>query len=159
MDSRGLSSLVPHPWCCGARASRYGAHPSYKGRRYRRGAHLCLEALLGSRMTDALGALAATAGIMMGLAPLMQLRRMMRRRSVADVSVAFFGLMACGNLAWLSYGLALSNVPVVLANSISAVTAGLTVGIGICAPSSWRASSDGAAYACEQHRTSEDLSE
>ncbi|BAI62399.1 conserved hypothetical protein [Methanocella paludicola SANAE] len=48
-----------------------------------------------------------------------QAARIIRTKSAKDVSALFFGLMAAGMSLWLVYGLARSDVAIVLWNAIS----------------------------------------
>lgn len=51
-----------------------------------------------------LGVSAAAWGLVMALAPVLQIRRMWRRQSSADVSVGFFALLLPGFVLWITYG-------------------------------------------------------
>jgi MtN3 and saliva related transmembrane protein len=76
-------------------------------------------------MTRALAVLAATYGVLMGVSPVLQIRRMIVRRSSSDVSVGYFGILTGGFVLWLLYGLAIGNTPLIVTN-IVAVTVGVT---------------------------------
>jgi uncharacterized protein with PQ loop repeat len=75
-------------------------------------------------MTRALAVLAATYGVLMGVSPVLQIRRMIVRKSSSDVSVGYFGILTGGFVLWLLYGLAIRNTPLIVTN-IVAVTAGV----------------------------------
>jgi hypothetical protein len=64
--------------------------------------------------TEPLGPVAAVAGVGMSLSPLLQLRRMRRTRSAADLSLAAQGVIAAGAAVLLSYALALGSVPLII---------------------------------------------
>ena len=51
------------------------------------------------------------------------------RRSSADVSMPFLGLLWVGNGAWLAYAIALSNIAMIVANTVGviAVTTAIAV--------------------------------
>lgn len=68
--------------------------------------------------TELLGVIAATFGVGMGASPLLQAVKAHRRRSSADVSVSFLFVLLMGGLAWLAYGVALGNTPLVVGNSV-----------------------------------------
>ncbi|HMG31587.1 MAG TPA: SemiSWEET family transporter [Jiangellaceae bacterium] len=74
-------------------------------------------------MTRALAVLAATYGVLMGVSPVLQIRRMIVRKSSSDVSVGYFGILTGGFVLWLLYGLAIGNTPLIVTN-IVAVTVG-----------------------------------
>lgn len=70
-------------------------------------------------MTDVLAVTAAAWGMMMGLAPLLQIRRMVQRRSSADVSLAYLAVLEIGFLLWASYGAAIQNGALVVSNVVA----------------------------------------
>ena len=76
-------------------------------------------------MTQALAVLTATYGVLMGGSPVLQIRRMVARKSSSDVSVGYFGILTGGFVLWLLSGLAIGNAPLIITNVV-AVTAGLT---------------------------------
>jgi len=53
-----------------------------------------------------LAAAAASWGVLMGVAPILQIRRMLRERSSRDVSLGYFMILLIGFLLWISYGVA-----------------------------------------------------
>ena len=75
-------------------------------------------------MTDALGITAATFGVLMAVSPLLQIRRMLQTRSSADVSLAYLWVVEIGFSVWITYGLSLRNLAIVIPNAV-AVTVGL----------------------------------
>jgi MtN3 and saliva related transmembrane protein len=79
--------------------------------------------------TTLLAVAAASCGIAMGLSPLLQLRRVTVRRSSADVSLADLGVLLVGFVLWLSYGVALGNVPLIVSNVVALSTNVLTVAV------------------------------
>ena len=63
-------------------------------------------------------ALAASSwGVLMGIAPILQIRRMLRERSARDVSLGYFAVLLIGFLLWITYGLAARNLALVIPNS------------------------------------------
>jgi len=77
--------------------------------------------------TTVLAAAAASCGIAMGLSPLLQLRRVAIRRSSADVSVAYLGVLLVGFMLWLSYGIALHDAPLIVSNVVALATNVVTI--------------------------------
>jgi MtN3 and saliva related transmembrane protein len=55
-------------------------------------------------MVTVLGIAASLFGLLMALAPVLQIRRMERRRSSDDVSVGFFAVLLPGFTLWVAYG-------------------------------------------------------
>jgi MtN3 and saliva related transmembrane protein len=70
-------------------------------------------------MTDLLAAAAAGWGILMAVSPLLQIRRIVRRRSAADVSIGYLLVLQVGFGLWVAYGPALGNAVLVLPNSLA----------------------------------------
>jgi MtN3 and saliva related transmembrane protein len=77
--------------------------------------------------TTVLAVAAASCGIAMGLSPLLQLRRVAIRRSSADVSVAYLGVLLVGFMLWLSYGIALHDAPLIVSNVVALATNVVTI--------------------------------
>lgn len=80
-------------------------------------------------MADVLAVLAASWGILMALAPLLQIRRMLERRSSADVSLTYLGVLIVGFVLWIGYGVALGNAALIVPNSVALAVGLMTVGI------------------------------
>jgi MtN3 and saliva related transmembrane protein len=70
-------------------------------------------------MTTALAVTAATWGVAMALSPVLQIRKMVQRRSSRDVSIAYLAVLLVGFALWVAYGAALENVAVMLPNAIA----------------------------------------
>ena len=79
-------------------------------------------------MADTLGLIAATWGVLMAVSPLLQIRRMLSRRSSADVSMAYLAVLQVGFVLWVGYGISLGNLALIVPNSVA-----LTVGIATMA--------------------------
>ena len=86
-------------------------------------------ARLVNTMTDALAIVAASWGVLMALSPILQIRRMLERRSSADVSIGYLAVLQVGFLLWISYGLALGNAALFVPNSVALLVGILTMGI------------------------------
>lgn len=74
---------------------------------------------------------AATWGVVMALAPLLQLRRMLRRRSSEDVSIGYLVLLLPGFCLWVSYGISSGDTALVVPNVVAAVIAALTIAVAV----------------------------
>lgn len=68
---------------------------------------------------DLLGFVAASFGVLMAVSPALQIRRMLQRRSSADVSLGYLTVLEVGFLTWLAYGLALPNYAIVVPNMVA----------------------------------------
>jgi MtN3 and saliva related transmembrane protein len=81
--------------------------------------------------TDLLGLGATIAGIMMAVSPFFQIRRMRKTGSSRDFSLLYASLLSVGFIAWLAYGLALGNAPMMVSNlaSLSFMTITIVVAL------------------------------
>ena len=80
-------------------------------------------------MTDALAVIAAS--WMMALSPILQLRRILERRSSADISIAYLAVLQVGFTLWIAYGIALGNVAIVVPNSVAFLVGAATLAISL----------------------------
>jgi uncharacterized protein with PQ loop repeat len=78
-------------------------------------------------MSDTLAVLAASWGVLMALSPALQIRRIVQRRSSDDVSISYLGVLLVGFALWVGYGLSLSNLAIVVPNSVALVVGVATV--------------------------------
>jgi MtN3 and saliva related transmembrane protein len=70
-------------------------------------------------VVSVLAAAASAWGVLMGLSPVLQIRRMLRERSSREVSLGYFSILLAGFLLWISYGIAAGNMWLVVPNSIA----------------------------------------
>lgn len=82
-------------------------------------------------MTDTLGVLAASWGVLMAVSPLLQIRRMLARRSSADVSLTYLSVLQVGFTLWILYGWALGNLAIIVPNSVALVIGAATIVIAV----------------------------
>lgn len=75
-------------------------------------------------MTDTLGWIAASYGVLMAVSPALQIRRMLERRSSADVSLSYLLVLELGFGLWTAYGVSLPNAAIIVPNVVA-----LTVGL------------------------------
>lgn len=80
-------------------------------------------------MTDALAAIAASWGVLMALSPLLQMRRVLERRSSADLSISYLAVLQIGFSLWIAYGVALRNVAIIVPNSVAFLVGAATIAI------------------------------
>jgi MtN3 and saliva related transmembrane protein len=76
--------------------------------------------------TTILAAAASSWAVLMGIAPVLQIRRMMHEKSSRQVSVGYFAILLIGFLLWLSYGAAAGILALVIPNTV-ALLVGATV--------------------------------
>jgi MtN3 and saliva related transmembrane protein len=82
-------------------------------------------------VTDALGVLAASWGVLMAISPLLQIRRMLERRSSADVSITYLSVLQVGFTLWVLYGWALGNPAIMIPNTVALVIGAATIVIAV----------------------------
>ena len=68
---------------------------------------------------DVLAICAGTWGVVMAIAPGMQLRKMLRTRNSTDVSLSFFSLLLPGYVLWVSYGVARGDPALIVPNAVA----------------------------------------
>jgi MtN3 and saliva related transmembrane protein len=69
---------------------------------------------------------ASSWAVLMGIAPVLQIRRMLRERSSRDVSIAYFAILLVGFLLWIGYGAA-AGLPALVIPNIVALLVGAAV--------------------------------
>lgn len=74
---------------------------------------------------------AASWAVLMGVAPLLQVRRMLQRRSSADVSIGYLLILLPGFALWVAYGIASSDIALVIPNVIAFIIATATVACAV----------------------------
>jgi MtN3 and saliva related transmembrane protein len=69
---------------------------------------------------------ASSWAVLMGIAPVLQIRNMLRQRSSREVSITYFAVLLVGFLLWIAYGAAAGLLALVIPN-IVALLIGTTV--------------------------------
>jgi len=82
-------------------------------------------------MTTLLAAAAATWGVAMALAPLLQIRTMRAHRSSRGVSVGYLRVLLVGFVLWLAYGLSLHNTALIVSNVVATVVCVATIAVAL----------------------------
>lgn len=78
-------------------------------------------------LETALAVVASSFGVVMGLAPSLQIRRMLTEHSSRDVSIGYFAIIALGSVLWGSYGAAIANLAIVIPNVVGFVASIATI--------------------------------
>ena len=76
--------------------------------------------------TTILAAAASSWAVLMAVAPVLQIRRMLREQSSRQVSVGYFTILLIGFLLWITYGAAAGILALVIPNTV-ALFVGATV--------------------------------
>lgn len=82
-------------------------------------------------MSDSLGVLAASWGVLMALAPVLQIARILERHASDDISIHYLLVLEVGFLLWIAYGAALGNAAIIVPNSVAFSTGLLTIGVAL----------------------------
>jgi MtN3 and saliva related transmembrane protein len=77
-------------------------------------------------VTSVLAVTASSWGVLMGISPLLQIRRMLHERSSREVSLGYYAILMAGFLLWISYGLAAQNLVLIIPNTVALIV-GLTL--------------------------------
>lgn len=80
-------------------------------------------------LSDVLGLAAAAWGVVMAIAPGLQIHRMLRTRSADDVSLGYFVLLIPGFVLWVLYGLSRHDWPLVIPNTVATAVALVTIAV------------------------------
>ena len=72
---------------------------------------------------------AATWGVVMGLSPLLQIRRMLNTRSSRDVSIGYLAVLNVGFLLWVGYGASIPNFALAIPNLVAFVVGSATIAV------------------------------
>ena len=78
-------------------------------------------------VADVLGIAAGAWGVVMAIAPGLQIRRMFQTRTATDVSLGFFGLLMPGYVLWVAYGLARGDLALMVPNAVAFCVSGATM--------------------------------
>ena len=70
-------------------------------------------------ISDALAVMAASWGVLMAASPILQIRRMVERRSSDDLSLSYFSVLMVGFTVWAAYGISLGNLAIIVPNSVA----------------------------------------
>ena len=70
-------------------------------------------------VVSVLAVTASSWGVLMGISPVLQIRRMLRERSSREVSLGYYVILLAGFLLWISYGIAAQNLVLIAASSVT----------------------------------------
>jgi MtN3 and saliva related transmembrane protein len=77
--------------------------------------------------TTLLAVIASSWGILMALAPTLQIRHMIALRSSSGISIPYLGVLVVGFALWLAYAIAIHNVALMIPNVIAFVVGATTI--------------------------------
>jgi MtN3 and saliva related transmembrane protein len=76
---------------------------------------------------SALALIAASWAIAMALGPVLQIRKIVEHKSSRSISIEYFLVLLVGFVLWFAYGIAASNVVLIVPNAVAAVVIGATI--------------------------------
>ena len=82
-------------------------------------------------MTDALALGAAVWGVLMAVAPLLQIRRMAQTSSSSDISLGYLTVLQIGFVLWVAYGIAIANMALIIPNTVALFVGLATIVVAI----------------------------
>ncbi|MDQ3380170.1 MAG: SemiSWEET family transporter [Actinomycetota bacterium] len=78
-------------------------------------------------MESTLAIAAATWAIAMALGPVLQIRKIVEHRSSRSISIGYFVVLLVGFVLWLAYGIAASNLVLIVPNIVAALVISATI--------------------------------
>jgi MtN3 and saliva related transmembrane protein len=78
-------------------------------------------------MESALALIAASWAIAMALGPILQIRKIVEHRSSRSISIGYFLVLLVGFFLWSAYGIAASNLVLVVPNAVAAGVISATI--------------------------------
>lgn len=82
-------------------------------------------------MTEVLPVLAAGWGVLMAVSPALQIRRMVHRRSSADLSLSYLAVLLIGFMLWVAYGISIGNLALIVPNAVAFAVGVATVFVAL----------------------------
>ncbi len=78
-------------------------------------------------MESTLAFIAATWAIAMALGPVLQIRKIVEYKSSGSVSIGYFLVLFVGFVLWFAYGIAASNLALIVPNAVAGVVIVTTI--------------------------------
>lgn len=78
-------------------------------------------------MQSVLAVAATSWGLLMSVAPLLQVRVILRQRDSSGVSIAWITVLLTGFVLWFCYGAAIGNLPLIATNVVSCAACAVTL--------------------------------
>ena len=82
-------------------------------------------------METVLATSAAAWGVLMGISPALQIRKMLHHRSSREVSIAYFWVLLVGFALWMAYGLTIDNWFLIVPNAVAFTVCVTTIAIAL----------------------------
>ncbi len=82
-------------------------------------------------LEDVLGTAAAGWGVLMGISPALQIRKMIKHQSSREVSIAYFWVLLVGFALWLGYAIAIDNLYLLVPNAVAFTVCATTIAVAL----------------------------
>ncbi len=82
-------------------------------------------------VSTVLGITAASWALVMALAPILQIREIVRRDSSEGLAIGYFAVLLVGFALWVAYGVARHDVPLVVPNCVAFLVMGCTIVVAL----------------------------
>jgi len=82
-------------------------------------------------METVLATSAAAWGVLMGISPALQIRKMLHHHSSREVSIFYFWVLLVGFTLWVAYGLTISNWFLVVPNAVAFTVCVTTIAVAL----------------------------
>jgi uncharacterized protein with PQ loop repeat len=80
-------------------------------------------------MSSTLALITTCWGVVMSLAPLLQVRVIRQRRDSAGTSLGWPAVLLVGFTLWLVYGITIGNLPLIITNTMAALVCAVTLAV------------------------------
>ena len=82
-----------------------------------------------SAASDQIAVIAGSWGVLMAIAPLLQIRAIVSRGHSDGVSTGHIGVLCVGFVLWLAYGISIASTPLVVTNVVALTTGTATLAV------------------------------
>lgn len=82
-------------------------------------------------MESILALVAASWAIAMALGPVLQIRKIVEHKSSRSISIGYFLVLLVGFVLWFAYGIAASNLALIVPNAVAAVVISATIAVAL----------------------------
>ena len=85
-------------------------------------------------MSSTLAVAATSWGVLMALAPLLQVRVILRERDASGTSKTWIVILLIGFVLWFAYGVSTGSVPLIISNTMSGTVALILLATAVTLP-------------------------
>jgi uncharacterized protein with PQ loop repeat len=81
--------------------------------------------------STALGVIAASWAVIMALAPVLQIREIVRQGSSRGISIGYLAVLLVGFALWVAYGVSRGDAPLVVPNALAFAVMACTIAVAV----------------------------